>query len=135
MRFADLFSLDLDEQEPPEPPVEQERPEWLGPPNGELGVPVPIGLVLARSERGVIAVSHALAYSSGASLDLVAHVGGLKAGQAHGFFHDQHSGHSAADELPDGFLRFGVELANGARVSNIGQRRPWAKPDETPGGP
>jgi hypothetical protein len=135
MRFADLFSLDLDEQEPPEPPVEHERPEWLGPPNGELGVSVPIGLVLARSDRGAIAVSHAVAYSSGVSFDLVAHVGGLKVGQANSIFHEQHAGRLGVEELPDGFFRFGVELPDGTRVSNLAQRRPWAKPDQAPHGP
>ncbi len=134
MSFAELFSRDLEEQEPPQPPVEHERPVWLGPPSGELPVPVALGLVLGRSERGVVAVSHALAYSSGVSFDVVAHVGGLKPSQVQSVFHEQHGGGFGAEEPPAGFLRFGVELPDGTRLSNLA-RRLWAGPDEGPRGP
>ncbi len=141
MSFVDLFSDDAGDEEPePTFPVEHRRPEWLGPPEGELGVAVPVGSVLARSDRGVVAVSHALAYSTGISFELVAHVAGLRPGRSDQFFHAQHIAHrgrrSDADDLPEEFLRVGVELADGARASNLTGRRPWGLPGETrPAGP
>lgn len=129
-----MFAADLDEPEPPPPAVESERPVWLGPQTGELGVAVPLGLVLDRTERGFVAVSHALAYSTGVSFDLVAHVAGLKPSEINGIFHDQHAGRAGVEELPDGFLRFGVEQANGTRVSNLGRHR-FVEPGASPSGP
>jgi hypothetical protein len=118
MSFGDLFPVDPPEPEP-EPPVEHEQPEWLGPPSGELGVAVPFGLVLARSHRGVVALSHALVHSTGVQFQVVAHVDGLRAGESNLLFHEQHVGRMGLSELPGGFLRFGIELPDGARVSNL----------------
>jgi hypothetical protein len=134
-QFADLFAADVDEPAPPEPPPVHERPAWVGPPDGELGVAVPLGRVLARGDRGVVALSHALAYSTGLSFDLVAHVGGLDRRTAGSIFHEQHGGHVDAAELPDGFLRFGIELPDRTRVSNLGARRPWVQPGSEPHAP
>jgi hypothetical protein len=135
MTFVDLFAEDLEPPPAPEPAVAQGRPEWLGPPEGELGVAVPLGLVLGRGDRGVIALSHVLAYSTGISLDLVAYAGGLEPRQRSSIFHEQHAADAGAEDLPDGFMRFGVELPDGTRLSNLGGRRPWAGPGDGPAGP
>lgn len=132
MSFVDLFGDDVDPPQPPEVPAAYERPVWLGPPEGELGVAVPLAVVLGRGDRGVVALSHALAYSTGISFDLVAHVGGLEHRQASGLFHDQHAVSTDLSDLPDGLLRFGIELADGVRVSNLGGRRPWGSSAEGP---
>ena len=126
MSFDDLFGVDVEEPEP-EPPVAHQVPSWHGPPAGELAVPVPLGLVLARSERGVVAASHVLVYSAGLQFALVAHVEGLKRGESNRIFHDQHAASSGLDDLPEGLLRFGVELPDGQRASNLDQRwrRGW----------
>lgn len=105
-------------------------PVWIGPPEDELGTAVPLGQIVSRSDRGVIAISHALVYSSGLSFDLLAQVGGLRPDQSSLLFHEQHHGAVNPEELSDGFLRFGVELPDGARVSNLGLRRRWANPAE-----
>lgn len=124
MDFLDLFVGAEPEEEPPEePPVSHERPAWLGPPTGELGVAVPLQLVLAQTDRSALAISHAMAFSSGITLELVAHVGGLTRQKTHMLFHEQHPGPLDEEDLPDGFLRFGVELPDGRRVSNLGGRR------------
>lgn len=133
--FVDLFADDVEAPAPPEPPAVHERPDWLGPPEGELGVAVPCALVLARGDRGVIALSHVLAHSTGLSFDLVAHVGGLEPRQARSIFHEQHEVSGDPADLPDGFLRFGLELPDGVRLSNLGGRRPWARPADGPSGP
>jgi hypothetical protein len=133
--FADLFADDLEPLPPPEPPVVHEQPVWLGPPEGELGVAVPLALVLARSDRGVVALSHALAHSTGITFELVAHVSGLDRRRMNVLFHEQHDIDTGGADPPDGFLRFGLELPDGVRVSNLGGRRPWARPEETPSAP
>jgi hypothetical protein len=127
---------------PDEPPAQEEadpwadlRPDWLGPPAGELGGVVPLGLVLGRSDHGVVALSHAVAHSTGVSFHLVAYAGGLKPRDAQAVFHDQHAGRSAGEELPGGFLRLGIELPDGQRVSNLGSRRHHLRPGDTPAGP
>lgn len=123
MNFVDLFVDDTAPEEPEPPVVPHERPVWLGPPTEELGAAVPVGLVLARSERGVVAVSHALVYSTGVSFELVAQVSGLTPSESSRVFHEQHQGRLGDDDLPDGFVRFGIELPDGRRVSNLGGRR------------
>ena len=49
-------------------------------------------------------------------------------------FHEQHGGFDDDDGLPDGFLRVGIELPGGARVSNLSAhrmfRRRETRPDE-----
>jgi hypothetical protein len=119
-------NADVDEQE-------QSVPPWWGPPEDELGACVAESVVIARSGRGVVALSHVLAYSTGAQLQFVAIGRGVKQSQVHTMFHAQHL--DADEEIPDEFLRIGLELANGARVSNLGGR--WTagrsfgeKPDE-----
>jgi hypothetical protein len=101
-------------------PEERVRPPWHGPPEDELGIAVPQGLVIARSERGVVALSFTVAYSTGVSFQFVAQARGLSHSAAQRLFHEQHM---FDDELPDGLLRLGLELPGGARVSNLGGRR------------
>ncbi len=56
-------------------------------------------------------------------------------GEAQRLFHEQHI--ADPDEgLPEGFLRVGIELANGRRISNLQDRRHlWGQPDQEPEGP
>ena len=95
-------------------------PPWLGPPDGELGVAVPQALVIARSTRGIVALSHAVVYSTGVSFQFMAQARGLSRSTASRLFHEQHV---FDEELPDGLLRIGLELPGGARVSNLGGYR------------
>jgi hypothetical protein len=130
MSFVDVFSVHGEPE--PEPPEVFERPEWMGPPENELGVAVALGLILGRAEKGVIGLSHALVHSTGVSLELHAVARGLRASEAGRLFHEQHL-QDPTEELPDGFLRFGVEFGGGARASNLGgrlMRRSWeTEPD------
>ena len=82
----------------------------------------------------MVALSHTLVYSTGVMFEFVALARGLTRSASRLLFHEQHA--FDTDELPDGLLRLGVELADGRRVSNIGglaQRRlmnPEAEPEE-----
>ena len=118
MSFVDVFSVGDPDEEPE--PEETVSPPWWGPPDDELGVALPQNLVLGRSERGVVALSHTVVYSTGVAFQFIALARGLGRNDVHRLFHEQHAFN---DELPDGFLRLGVELADGRRVSNIGARR------------
>ncbi len=94
------------------------RPTWSGPPEDVLGRAVPLGVVLARSERGAVGLSHGIAYPNGITLEFVALARGLSRLQANTLFHEQHM--VEGDELPAGLLRVGIELPDGRRVSNLG---------------
>ena len=52
MGFVESFSIGEPDDDA-EAPQEHVRPPWQGPPEDELGVAVPQGLVITRSGRGV----------------------------------------------------------------------------------
>ena len=113
------------------------RMPWFGRPEDELGAVVPLGVVVGRSEKGVVAVEHATVYSTGLTFDVVAAARGLSDPQSSRLFHEQHVFDEEEEPAP-GFLRIGLELPGGARVSNLGgrmHRRRFLKPDEQPEGP
>ena len=123
MSFIDQFSFSGPDDESGQQ-EERRTPPWWGPPEEELGVAVPQGVVLGRSERGVVALSHTLVYSTGVMFEFVALARGLSQSASRLLFHEQHA--FDTEELPDGLLRLGLELADGRRASNIGglaQRR------------
>jgi hypothetical protein len=122
MSFTEMFGFAAGESEQPGEP---DRPPWLGQPDDELGVAIPQGIVLARSERGAIGLSHAIAHPSGVLFEFLAHARGLSHAEANRLFHEQHMFED--EELPDGLLRLGMELPNGARVSNLGGWRAQSK--------
>src|SRR6188472_2365872 len=132
--FTQVFSLgDDDETDTPDEP---ERPAWFAPPEDELGAVLPQGVVLARSDRAAVALSHTVAYTTGAAFEFVAVARGLAQSEANRVFHEQHM--FEEDELPDALLRIGFELADGRRVSNLGGWRAHRKrmsPDAEPEGP
>jgi hypothetical protein len=133
MSFTEVFGFAEGE---PEQPGEPLRPPWLGPPDDELGVAIPQGIVLARSGRGAVGLSHAIAHPSGVLFEFLAHARGLTHAQANMVFHEQHMFED--EELPEGLLRLGLELPGGARVSNLGGWRAQGKAmsaDEEPEGP
>ena len=128
MHFTQMFGYSSDDE--PDSPAEPRRPVWLGPAEHELGRAVPLGLVLAQSETGVVALSHAVAYSTGLAFDFVAQAQGLSRSRANSLFHEQHAFED--DGLPDGLLRLGIELADGSRASNLGGRRAYRLTTDTP---
>lgn len=122
MSFVERFGM----PEPPEPPKRHPapvQPEWFGPPQEELGTAVNLGAIVGRSERGVVALSHAVAFSTGLRLHVVARARGLEPSPVQRLMHQQHL-IEAGLEPSDSFLRLGVELPGGARLSNLGARRP-----------
>jgi hypothetical protein len=129
--FVQFFGLPPSRREPERQP-EVVRPDWCGPSEDELGVVVPLGAVVGRSERGAVALSHATAFSNGLRLHVVARGRGLSGGAINRAFHEQHL-FAPGEEPAEGFIRFGLELPGGVRVSNLGGRFPPF--DEEPDGP
>lgn len=112
-------------------------PPWIGPPEDELGAVVPLALVVGRSEKGVVALRHAAVYSTGVTFSFVALARGIDPRQSSRLIREQHA--FDAEEPSEYFLRIGLELPDGNRVSNlgVGRGRPggWASLDEEPSGP
>lgn len=132
--FVRMFSIGPSGEEPEERREDYEQPAWAGPPDHELGECVPLSLVVGRSESALVAVKHATAYSTGVTFEFLAAARGLQERDTHRLFHEQHV--FGGDEgPPDGFLRIGVELADGSRVSNMGRDRRLWRPDHQPEGP
>ena len=117
--FQGVFGFSHDDES--DAPAERRQPVWFGPPDNELGIAVSIARVIAQSEAGIVAVSHAVAYSTGLTFEFVAEARGLSAREERIIFHEQHIVDD--DELPDGFLRIGVKFAEQRRASNLGGRR------------
>ena len=130
-QFQQVFAQSAGEGREPEPTWAP--PEWFGPLDTELGVIIPLSLVAARSERSVIAVKSATAYSTGVVFDLVALARGLSEREANRLMHEQHLV-GGDDEPSDALLRVGFELSDGSRISNLG-RRPLLDPSAEPDGP
>ena len=134
-----MFRLAGDDDDGDDGESEREPPRipWFGPPEDELGAVVPLGIVVGRSANGVVALRHGILHSTGLALDVLAAARGLSDAQANRLFHEQHLFEEDEEPAP-GFLRIGLELPNGARVSNLGgraHRRHFMKPDEEPQGP
>ena len=137
MRFDQVFRSETREESGAEYEQNLRQPEWFGPPGDELGASVPLASVIGRSERGVVALSHALAYTTGIVFEVVSQARGLTTAETHRLFHEQQMGaFGPRDEVPDGFLRIGFELPGGVRVSNLG-RAPFSRrsEEESPNGP
>ena len=109
------------------------QPEWVGPPEDELGASVPLGAVIGRSEKAVVALRQMTGYSTGVMLDLVAAARGLRESETNRLFHEQHA--ADPEGPPGGFLRVGVELEDGTRVSSLADRRRLWRADHVPEGP
>jgi hypothetical protein len=128
--------------EPPPPPKRPEPPPdvpprlaWWEPPENELGAPVPLRLVIARSERVAVAVVGAVAYSTGIefTLDVRRRRAGYDDEGAADFFEDSFMhpfGHPGlrmrrSAELPAEILRFGVEFSDGRKATTVGGHPAW----------
>jgi hypothetical protein len=113
-------SRDRREDEPAQAP---EPPRWPahGPPGEELGAAVPLLAVVGRSQSGAVGLPQVTVYSEGMTPHFVALARGLGRRQSNRLLHDQHR-FDEDDEPGDGFLRVGLELPDGRRVSNLGLR-------------
>jgi len=117
--------------EPPPPPPERQPshrpPPWFAPPENELGVSVPVRLLLARTDAFALGLADVVAYSTGFSLRLALRLHPrseieprVLMPQLHGF------GPPSGDDQ----LRFGVEFSDGRKATNLGRRPPHEQEPE-----
>lgn len=111
--------------EPPEEPVEFPRQPWTGPAKDVLGISVPSGMVLARTESVAIALTHVTAYPDGCSFAL--RVAGRRASMEEDAWWDladaafgHHRRHRHRDGgLPDAQRRYAVRFADGTTATTV----------------
>jgi hypothetical protein len=124
-----------------EPPPAHERPEpefeipepkpWWRAPSNELGVLVPLRVVLARTNQIAVAVVGVTAYTTGFSLTLALRSRSRRGEE--GFdprMFELPFGHGAmqrplGSELPPELLRFGIQFADGRKATTLGASGPW----------
>jgi hypothetical protein len=131
--------------DPPRPPPERPEPEWRPPPSwlesprNELGAPVPLRLVLARTDRVAVALVGATAYSTGVTFNLATRWRrGGAIDDADAFYDDPFEfpfGHPTRrrhqrGELPPEILRFGIQFSDERKATTVGWTFPWAGDDE-----
>ncbi|PRY09918.1 hypothetical protein [Kineococcus rhizosphaerae] len=99
-----------------EPPL----PVWHAAPANVLPGIAPIALVLGRSASTVVTLSVVRAFASGLSLTLTTHVRGpVQRGDLFAEISDGPYEHAQDEEWEAGRFRWGLELADGRRVSNL----------------
>ena len=108
---------------PPEPPRRPVVP-WDGPPANVLGAAVPVDLVIASSEQAVVTVGALTAYSTGFEFEYIVRVREEKFGELLPETHRWHRRVGDGEELPDELFRFGIEFADGSRVTTLESRPP-----------
>jgi hypothetical protein len=103
----------------PEPIVPEviEVPEWAGPPHGVLGGVVPLGLLLARSERAAVAIESTTVYPTGIEfvIDVRWREPSVEWLWPQGFDRRRRGG-----GLPDELFRFGVQFSDGTKATSLG---------------
>jgi hypothetical protein len=104
---------------PPEPPEEHRQPAWIGPPENELGVSVPLRRILFRSDELAIALLGVVAYSNGIELQVVMRRRELSTEPDPMHVH-MHRRHARGGELAPEVFRFGVEYPDGRKATNLG---------------
>ena len=121
-----------------EPPPPRERPtrrepEWLGPPANVLPALFPLWLVLARTDRIAIQLHSGRAYRNGFEFALTLRRREEQPGMIGDPFHTWHEA-QATGTIPDEALRFGIELADGAKATIFDSHR-FFTTEERPDGP
>lgn len=109
---------------PAEPPPNLRQPEWMGPPENVLGTPLPLSLVLARTDDAVVAVPRASAFPTGALLDVAVRLRSpsleLRRALVHGGpFHRAWPSDESGGAPPE-LLRLGVQFSDGRKATTLG---------------
>jgi hypothetical protein len=110
--------------EPPPPPpslslaeAEYQQPVWLGPPANVVPGVVPVELLIARTDQTAVAVIGVRAYPTGFGFTLSLRVRRRSARQQQVF--SPLDAPFEGNQIPDDFLRFGVQFADGGKATNL----------------
>jgi hypothetical protein len=129
--------------EPPPPPPEPQEaefptPPWFGPPENALGFPVPLRLVLVRTDDVAIVVNGATAYSTGIEFAVAVRTRSIDddAQLLHGDpFGRPYAFRRRSGEVPPEVLRFGVQFADGSKATTLDWHAALADPQQEPTSP
>jgi hypothetical protein len=116
---------------PPEPPKAHRQPAWLGPPENELGVAVPLRRILFRTDDLVIALLGLVVFTNGLELQVVFRR--RRPVEPDPMQLHMHRRYARGGELTPEVFRFGVEYPDGRKATNVGFAFP-SGPEE-PAGP
>lgn len=114
---------------PPEPEedafAETPTPAWAGPADDELGVEIPLHLVVGESETALIALQSVTTYQHGLVFNLAARAK-REPTRRDPFDEDDPFDHFA-DRSPRSptFVRFGLQFSDGSKVTNLMSLPVW----------
>jgi len=119
--FTQIFALGGDDDDDESGAGEEpEWPPWFAPPEDELGAVLPQGVVLARSDRAAVALSHTVAYTTGAAFEFVAVARGLAQSEANRVFHEQHMFERTSYPTPCCGSASSLRMVAASRISAAG---------------
>jgi hypothetical protein len=109
-------------------------PAWLGPPHNVLPGIAPVQLLIARTDKTVVAVAGIQAYPAGFSFTLHLRLRNLSAREERQLPYLLDRADLDDDPLADDFLRFGVQFADGRKATNL-DRPPYDPEGQEPDRP
>ena len=114
-------------------PVAVGLPPWLGPPRNALPGIAPVELVIAQTDETIVALAGIDAYPAGFGFTLCLRLRNVSAREEQQFPYLLDRVPFDGDPLPDEFLRFGVQFADGRKATNLDQ--PADDPEREPDRP
>ena len=109
-------------------------PAWLGPPHNVLPGIAPVELIIARTEDTVVAIAGIQAYPEGFGFTLNLRLRTVSAQEEQQFPYLLDRVGLEGNALPDEFLRFGVQFADGRKATNL-DRPPYDPEGQAPDRP
>jgi hypothetical protein len=94
-------------------------PAWLGPPHNVLPGIAPVELMIARTQDTVVAIAGIQAYPKGFGFTLNLRLRTVSAREEQQFPYLLDRVGFEGNALPDAFLRFGVQFADGRKATNL----------------
>jgi hypothetical protein len=94
-------------------------PAWLGPPYNVLPGIAPVELIIARTNETVVAIAGIQAYPEGFGFTLSLRLRTVSAREEQQFPYLLDRVGFEGNALPDAFLRFGVQFADGRKATNL----------------
>jgi hypothetical protein len=113
-------------------PEEHDQPVWLGPPENEVGVVMPLDILLARSHDVAVALLSITAFSTGFEI-----CGTVRTREQLDDFQEAFVMYRRrrTAELEPELFRFGVEFADGRKATNLGHPFLREQEDDDPSQP
>jgi hypothetical protein len=108
-------------------------PAWLGPPHNVLPGIAPVELIITRTDQTVVAIAGIQAYPAGFGFTLCLRLRNVSTREEQQLPYLLDRTPLGGDPLPDEFLRFGMQFADGRKATNLDQ--PSYDPEHEPDRP